>query len=202
MAIPHSVLNTLNTKQVGHEVIEADLQNKIAELRSQVNPCEQLAVMILLDAAGTKLQAIVPSTSILNLDALNEHTGKHVQPISSASTAQLLTAKGLDALPAIPDITGYETFVDSSLLDAQTVLMASGKQNTLLTLSQHAFSLLVKDCRPMALGIPVAELLGLTQDRNDDSNDIYTAIRNYTSLQIKKRLTDTLEIPPLSVSAQ
>jgi len=202
VAIPHCVLSTLNSKQISHEIIAANLQSKIAELHSRKCADEQLAVMILLNAADTKLQAIVSSTSILNLDALNDYTGKYVQPLSKDSTLQLLTANGMEALPAIPDITGYETVVDAALLDAKTVLMSSGEQDSLLSLSQHDFTLLVKDCHSMTLGIAVAELPELVNHRNNDSNDIYAAIRNYTSLQIKKRLSDTLEIPPLSATAQ
>jgi len=202
VAVPHCILTALNAQQISHGIIEADLHNKIAELHSQNSSTELLAIMILLDAGDSKLQAIVPSSSILNLDALNEHTGQFVQPISSACTMQLQSAKGLDSLPAIPELTGYKTFVDSALLEAQSVLMASGSQGTLLALSQDDFALLITGCQTMAIGIPTAELPGLSHERSDDNNDIYTAIRNYTSLQIKKRLADTLEIPPLSSTAQ
>lgn len=202
MAIPHCVLSTLNAKQISHEIIEADLQKKIAELRLEKSTEKQLAVMILLETSDTKLQAIVSSTSILNLDLLNDYTDKHIQPVSSYSAKQLLATKGLDLLPAIPNVTGYKTFVDTTLFDAKTVIMTSGKQGTMLSLPQHDFKLLVNDCLPMTLGIPVSELPQQAFDNNNDSNDIDSAIRNYTSLQIKKRLADTLEIPPLSATAQ
>lgn len=202
MAIPHCVLSSLNAKQINYEVIETDLSSCIAEQHLQNSTDTQVAVMILLETADTKLQAIVSSTSILNLDALNDFTGQYVQPVSCSGNKELLVAKGLKTLPAVPGITIYKTFVDQTLLNAKTVLMASGKQDALLSLSQNDFALLISDCHTMTLGVAIAELPQQTHYRSNDSNDIDSAIRNYTSLQIKKRLADTLEIPPLSVTAQ
>ncbi|MEH6358006.1 MAG: HDOD domain-containing protein [Pseudomonadales bacterium] len=202
MAIPHCVLSSLNAKQINYEIIEADLPSSIAEQHQQKTTDQQIAVMVLLETADTKLQAIVSSTSILNLDALNDFTGQYVQPVSCKSNQELLVAKGLKTLPAVPDITIYKTFVDEALLGAKTILMSSGQQDTLLSLSQNDFALLIDDCHTMPLGIAIAGFAQQNHDRSNDSKDIDNAIRNYTSLQIKKRLSDTLEIPPLSATAQ
>lgn len=202
MIMPRSVLNALNSKQIAHHIAEADTKSKMAELRKRNND-EQMAIMVLLETAdGSKLQAILSTNSLLNLDALNGQTGQHVEALSNASLETLLASKGLETLPAIPEITGYVTYVDSQLLDAETLYIESGRKGSLITLTHSGFEVLTEHCHHLDVGISLFDLPPQSHDRSNDSADIYTAIRNYTSLQIKKRLADTLEIPPLSVTAQ
>lgn len=198
MTLPHCVLNALNSKQVTYQVIEADS----VELRNQADVDKPLAVMIVLDTPDTRIQAIVSSNTILNLDALNDHAPQQIQPLDSHNKAQLLNNNGLNELPAIPQITGYQTFVDSALFNAETVLISSGNQDSLIALSQRDFAVLTEGSLAVEIGVSIFALPGLSNCREKDSEDIYDAIRNYTSLQIKKRLQDTLEIPPLSATAQ
>ena len=126
MVVPHCVLEILNNQQITHQIVDGDELVKMALGTS--NNAEQLALMVPLNAAGSQLQAIVSSNSLLNLDALNEHTGAHVEAFSETALQQLLAAKGLETLPAIPDTTGYETFVDAQLLQAETIYIESGKK--------------------------------------------------------------------------
>lgn len=202
MAIPRCVLNALNSKQIAHDIAESDTQSKMTALRKR-NHDEQLAIMVLLEATdGSKLQAIISANSLLNLDALNDLTGQHVQALNDESIDALLAGKGLETLPAIPEITGYATYVDSRLLEAETFYIESGKKGALITLTNNGFEVLTENCHRLEVGISLFDLPPLSLNRNNDSADIYSAIRNYTSLQIKKRLADTLEIPPLSATAQ
>jgi len=201
VTLPHCVLSTLNAKHITPEVIEANSSITLDELQSQ-NNAQQLAIMIVLETTESRLQAIISSNSILNLDALNGHSLQQPRAIKADSKAQLLTSKALETLPAIPDVTGYDTFIDTELLKAETVFMASGKQGSMIALSQTDFATLMGDSQPLELGISIFDLPSLSTCREQDSGDIYNAIRNYTSLQIKKRLHDTLEIPPLSATAQ
>jgi len=202
VTLPHCVLNALNSKQAAYQVIEADSADKMAELRSQTGTNEQLALMVVLDTPDSRVQAIVSSNTILNLDALNDHIPERIQSLNPDNKAQLLNGNGLDELPAIPELTNYQTFVDSGLLNAETVLMPSGQQGGLIALSQNDFSTLIEGSQTIKLGISIFDLPSPSNCRKQDSDDIYDAIRNYTSLQIKKRLHETLEIPPLSATAQ
>lgn len=202
MAIPRCVLNALNSKQIAHDIAESDTQVKMTALRKR-NHDEQLAIMVLLVTTdGSKLQAIISANSLLNLDALNDQAGQHVQALDDESIDTLLAGKGLETLPAIPEITGYTTYVDSRLLEAETFYIESGKKGTLITITNNGFEVLTENCHRLEVGISLFDLPPLPLDRNNDSADIYSAIRNYTSLQIKKRLAETLEIPPLSATAQ
>ena len=198
MTLPHCVLNALNSKQVTYQVIEADG----VELRNQADANKPLAVMIVLDTPDTRIQAIVSSNTILNLDALSDHVPQQIQPLDTHNKAQLLNSNGLNELPAIPQITGYQTFVDSALFNAETVLISSGNQSSLIALPQSDFAVLIEGSLAVEIGVSIFALPGLSNCQEKDSEDIYDAIRNYTSLQIKKRLQDTLEIPPLSATAQ
>jgi len=195
-------LNILNSKQIAYQLIEAESADKMAELRTQTAAQEQFAVMVVLDTPDSRVQAIVSSDTILNLDALNDHIPERIQSLNPDNKAQLLNGNGLDELPAIPELTNYQTFVDSGLLKAETVLMPSGQQGGLIALSQNDFSTLIEGSQTIKLGISIFDLPSPSNCRKQDSDDIYDAIRNYTSLQIKKRLHETLEIPPLSATAQ
>jgi len=195
-------LNALNSKQITYQVIEANSKDKMAELRAQTDASEQMALMVVLDTPDARVQAIVSSNSILNLDALSDHIPQRIKPLNANSKFQLLNNNGLDELPAIPEVTGYQTFVDKNLLNAKTVLIASGNRGSLIVLSKNDFAMLIEDSQTVAIGVSICALPDLSNCRKKDSDDIYDAIRNYTSLQIKKRLHDTLEIPPLSATAQ
>jgi len=201
VTLPHCVLSTLNIKHITPEVIEPDSSINLDELHTQ-NSAQQLAVMIVLETTESRFQAIISSNSILNLDALNGLNQQQPRAINTDSKAQLLSSKALETLPAIPDVTGYDTFVDTELLKAETVFMASGKLGTMIALTQKDFATLIEGSQAIELGISIFDLPSPSNCRKQDSDDIYAAIRNYTSLQIKKRLHDTLEIPPLSATAQ
>lgn len=202
MSLPHCVLNDLNSKQAIYDIVEMDFSDKLAALRTDNNKAEQLALMVVLESADTRLQAIIPSNSILNLDALADATPSLIRPLSSDGRNKLLSGNGLDQLPAIPGITGYQTFVDNALSEAETVFISSGKQGSLIALTQKDFQALTDNSKSIDLGISIYDLPLPSRSRKQDDEDIYTAIRNYTSLQIKKRLHETLEIPPLSATAQ
>jgi len=201
VSLPHSVLSTLNVKHITPEIIDPDSSLNLDELQPQ-NNAQQLAIMIVLETSESRLQAIISSNSILNLDALNGQLQQQPRAIKADSKAQLLRSKALETLPAIPDVTGYDTFVDTELLNAETVFMASGKLGTMIALTQNDFATVTEDSQAIELGISIFDLPCPSSSRKQDNDDIYVAIRNYTSLQIKKRLHDTLEIPPLSATAQ
>lgn len=88
MTIPHCVSSSLNAKQINYEVIESDLSSCIAAQHLQKGKVNQIAIMIFLETVDTKLQAIVSSTSILNLDALNDFTGNmfNLYPVQANSS--------------------------------------------------------------------------------------------------------------------
>ncbi|MEZ5523575.1 MAG: HDOD domain-containing protein [Pseudomonadales bacterium] len=202
MTIPLCVLEILNNGQIAHEASEGDVEAKMTALRQRNND-QQLALMVLLENGdGDRMQAIISANAILNLDALNDFSSKQLKALNTESQTQLLVSKGLETLPAIPDVTGYPTLIDENLLNAKTLYLESGKRDTLITLTNSGFKTLTKDCQPAEIGISLFDLPPLSHNRETDCTDIYAAIRNYTSLQIKKRLADTLEIPPLSGTAK
>lgn len=174
----------------------------MAELRAPGSGSPQMAVMVVLTNSDNRLQAIVSSNSLINLDIIGDQTQQQIKGLCWRDREDLLNNLGLKELPAIPSLTGYQTFVDTQLLEAERVFLAAGDKENIIDVSQKDFAALIDGSEMLDFGVHIFDLPAPGNCRQQDSDDIYAAIRNYTSLQIQKRLHDTLEIPPLSATAK
>nr|WP_269783279.1 HDOD domain-containing protein [Marinibactrum halimedae] len=158
--------------------------------------------VLLQDQDGNKLQVVLPGNCLLDVQRLMQLTGRQLQAVKPAEVERFLTSKKLDGIPAIPNISGLETIIDTRLTKADAILMDTGKSPHLLKVEADALqSMLSDNAQTLDIASPI-EALETTPNKDDSEKNIFQAVTNFTQLRIKRRLEDTLELPPLPETAQ
>ncbi|KZY95817.1 hypothetical protein A3744_34095, partial [Oleiphilus sp. HI0073] len=170
--------------------------------RAGVKDEERVCLVLMSDALG-RAQVVYPADRIVNIDTLNRVMGRELKVIKQSDLQGLLDQYELRAIPAIPDITGIPPIVDSSLTEnnSEYAFLDVGEPDQLLKIKrsllndmlvkgqQNSFTRLISDIKRH-------------DEAEKDREEIVQAIEKFTSLRIKQRIEDTLELPPLPQSAQ
>ncbi len=158
-------------------------------------------VCILEDQIG-KVQVIFPATRLLDLGKLHVATARTLTPVKPEMLDQIRRGLNLQALPALPHVTGLDTYVDESLLSYESICMELSPDET-LEVPQNDFQSLVNNARigHYTADVPDMRLPG-DHWSDTDTVQINRAVRNLTELRIGKRLEETLDMPPMPETAQ
>lgn len=182
------------------EQIDGDLLT--SRIRRANTPSTQLARAFLLQTAQQKIQVISSANALCRLDIIADHIGEAVTPIPLGVEQQLVARDGFSALPAVPQVSKYQSHIDELLLSAQKIYLPCGFKDSFIVISGDDFKKLIHDTPLIKADVPLDQISISLDQQQYDSENLHNAIRNYTSLRIKKRLSETLEIPPLSITAQ
>lgn len=160
----------------------------------------QLAVRCVLvkDSLGVA-QCVLTTGSMLDLNSLQTHAQRkflpmsHLDIVKATRSRQLTLVTGSDSFYLLP------TFVDTSLAGkANLVIDAQGGSLGALRDTIHQQG---EHDRHLEFALPASQLRYDLPGAGEDSKRIQDSISNFTSLRIKQRLDETLEIPPLSATA-
>jgi len=165
-------------------------------------PTSQIMKMILMSDTLGRVQVIIPSDCMLDVDGLNQTVGRSLQALPDEDVTSLIERYSLKSLPAIPDITGLPAIIDSKVLEHDEIFLESDESNELIKLTKAAFSVSTKKAKVAEFAIPISGIDCNINRPSEDLEQINQAIEKFTSLRIKQRLEDTLELPPLPRSAQ
>jgi len=165
-------------------------------------PAKQIIKMILMKDALGRVQAIFPSDCMLDVDTLNRKVSRSLEALPNEDVSSIIESYSLKALPAIPDITGLPSIIDSRVLENDDIYVESDQTDQLIKLSKGAFAASIKKAKVAEFVVPIASISYNINSPGDDLEQINQAIEKFTSLRIKQRLEDTLELPPLPQSAQ
>ena len=156
---------------------------------------------ILEDDTG-RIQVIHPANRILDLNKMQAQTTRTFIPVNKAKVEQIRQSLNLEAIPALPQVTGLETFVDKALLKQDDIVMQLGKRNE-LHIGKDDFQTLVSSARvgDYCVDIPTVIIPG-EQWQSADRAHIHNAITNFTQKRINQRLEETLDMPPMPETAQ
>ena len=156
---------------------------------------------ILQDSHG-KLQALFPSGSLLNVDALRRLTNREVKPANPADIEDLCHKAQLEHVPTVPLALGIDTVIDEALLSAEELNLQTGDDQTVISIGATQFKQLIEGASTGDISISESQLAHSPLDDAEDVNQISQAVANFTQLRIKSRLEETLEFPPLPETAQ
>jgi len=162
---------------------------------------EQVVRMILLSDSIGKLQLLIPANCLIDLSRLCEMLGRNLQAVSSEETKALAQRYGTATLPALPALTGLPTLADSRLFKNSELYLETGVPNLYIKMSQDQFRQAISEVELEDFAEPctVSEVL---EQRERDENTIVQAVEKFTTLRIKQRLDQTLEIPPMPDTAE
>lgn len=185
-----------------------DLQNihyqisAMSETSDNTSPAEvHVRSIILKDGLG-KVLVLYPNDCLLSLGDLNQQLIRQLRLAIPDSVRPILERHQLDAIPGLPTLLGLPTVVDQRLMKAEKLHLHSGNDNLMLEVGQADFQQIIHDSTICDIAVPISTLTKTDENETDDQEQIFDAVRNFTSLRIKQRLEDTLELPPLPNTAQ
>lgn len=197
MSVPTSVLDLLEKQNVEFNVTTVDAQHKLTLVAGETGPC-LVKSMLVQDAKG-RVQVLMPADYILDLDAMFRQFGRRFEAVVAADIRPLINKQELSTIPAIPNWQGMPTFIESSLLKKDQLMLDSGNYGHVLELSQNQFGSMIKSAKTGNFGIKTPSL---SHDPSLDESQILSSIDRFTERRIRQRLDETLELPPLPETAQ
>lgn len=157
------------------------------------------AQLVVMTDGQQRLQCMIPANSLVDLQRLFQQTKRHYRALDSQSLKLLIDKLGPDLkhLPALPQATDFETWVDEQLLKPERVSLSLDGE-LLLEVSQQDFRKLIATSNIKAIATPLPELsIPIDHWQEADLKLVNNSVSRFTSMRIKQRLDETLDVPPL-----
>jgi len=168
---------------------------------SKVSP-EHLLRMILLKDREGMLQVVCRRQDMLDLEALNKAIGRDLRMMPRREQARVRQRAGLQELPALPSLTGWPTVIDRRVDQLDSVALSLAEQNLGVMMSAEDFQELTIKAVRHDIAVEVSSVPVNLDNPDADREQFHSALKKFTSLRIRQRLEDTLELPPLPETAQ
>ena len=203
MPVPASVQSLLQNQNVAYDIATTPFTDEDKRLIWHDQHLRNMSAaksLILQDDQG-RVQVIIAADRLLDLKAVNRQLGRELNATSREDIRKFCATHKLDSIPALPKLAGLQTLVDKSLMDRKELLLDSGSEEQLVRIDRSEFEQILEGATLCDISVPLAPLEA--EDFNtSDTDQILGAVRNFTQLRIKQRLEETLELPPLSDTAQ
>ena len=198
--IPAAVQKVFEQYQNSQEDTVGVLSDPEVVERQGIAP-QHIVKMVLMNDTLGRLQVIFPANCMLDVDLLNKTLGRSLVALPSDDLNSLMAQHSLTELPAIADITGLPAIVDTRISALTDIYVDAGESDKLIKLSKAFFDQSTAKAKSESFTVPLSNIPYNQGSPDNDITQINQAIEKFTTLRIKKRLEDTLEIPPLPQSA-
>lgn len=202
MPVPSSVQSLLNKQNVRYQVTDVPQhENDRALWHDQHLRTMSAAKSVILQDTKGRVQVIFAADRLLDLKAVNRQLGRQLHAVKPEDVHKFCVSHNLRSIPALPKLEGLLTLIDRSLVERSELLADSGDEQQLLRFSREEFQQIMDDATICDIAVPL-ESLEVDDASSSDTDQILGAVRNFTQLRVKQRLEETLELPPLSDTAQ
>lgn len=195
--IAHATLPDLLEKQLQRQAIAYQLR----PLHEAGAAGQCIEACLLSDSQGALL-TLIPSDHLLDLRRLSELSDRPLQPVRDKQLQQILTQYQLTYLPGLPMLVDAPCMIEQSLLNQPRVWLPAGLSGWCLELDNQALRALAASATAASFAVPLNSIHCSAEDPEQDSEDINTAVKNFTALRMRQRLEETIEVPPLPSTAQ
>lgn len=202
VSVPRSIEQVLSKNKIPYDVAQvADVSHKTEAQVKLLRPFNSAAAKV-LKGEGKRLFVIHSQDALIDIKCVNEQMQGEFTPLVGQPLMDLLAKFGgnVAKMPAIPMVTDMITLVDKNLLNAEHVFLESGMNDEYIKLDQNGFKQLIGDAHVSEFTTPLKPL-EVSSEPGQDRYEIEHSVSQFTELRIKKRLEDTLEFPPLPVTA-
>lgn len=201
MPVPTSVQSLLSSQNIQYAITTTPQHADETCWHEQHLRNSGAAKSIILQDGIGRVQVVIAADCLLDLAAVNRHLNRELRAAPTAELQQFFEKNQYQTMPALPQVAGLLTLVDSHLLEHDSLLLDSGNGEQLIHIQREAFEQTLKDAIVCDIATPLAALEQPEENRSD-AEDIQQAITHFTELRIRQRLEETLELPPLSDTAQ
>lgn len=195
--VPHSVLAILETQKVNYNVANFPTAKKLKLVEGGEKQC--LVKAIIMQDSGVNAQILIPADHIIDPDAMFRQFGRKFDPLACFELRELYESEALDSLPAIPNWQGMTTYIDSSLIKHDQLLLEAGAKDQFLEMTRDDFGLIITSAK---VGSFCTKAPVIPEDTSNDESQIQTSVQKFTEKRIRQRLDETLELPTLPETAQ
>lgn len=202
MPVPTSVETLLSSQNIAYDLAATSLGDKHPPFWYQQHLRQQGAArsILLQDDIG-RVQVVLGADRLLEIATVNRYLNRELRAAGPDALKQFCEANQFQSVPALPQVAGLLTLVDQQLLERDHLLLDSGNEAQLIRVHSQEFQHILKDAVVCDFTAPLAPLEA-DNSSADDIADITGAITNFTQLRVRQRLEETLELPPLSDTAQ
>jgi HD-like signal output (HDOD) protein/prolyl-tRNA editing enzyme YbaK/EbsC (Cys-tRNA(Pro) deacylase) len=202
MGLPKKVQAVLDEWNVEYRVSPITPITSQPTVSNMPRTPENSAQLSILEDEHGRIQVIFPAKNILDLNKLQALTSRQLTPCSQDKIDAIRRSLNLQSIPALPQVTGLETYVDKGLLDYDNISIEIS-EDQLLEIPKDAFQSLVESAHvgEYCASIPKIEL-PQQQWSQQDTPQIINAVQNFTTRRIHQRLEETLDMPPMPETAQ
>jgi HD-like signal output (HDOD) protein/prolyl-tRNA editing enzyme YbaK/EbsC (Cys-tRNA(Pro) deacylase) len=148
------------------------------------------------------VQVIIPSDCLLDLQQLNTQLQRDLQALPPHEIMHLQEQYQVSSLPAVPQaMAGVMTVADQRLLEHESVLLDSGTASVLVRVERDLLQQI--GGAQMRFGRFTVQLKDIASDASlSDEERFGRAVERFTGKRMQTRIAETLELPPLSETAQ
>lgn len=207
MAIPKQVQQCLDLQYLDYAITVDSEKHKEEDQQLEADyhtpkPSEIVHLIALQDSIG-KLQVMLPGDCLIDLTDICEQLGRNLQALSDDDEEIILQNLGTATLPSTPQLTGLPTIADNKLFDKSTLYLGAGIEGFYIKLTQEQFKRAINEVDIGSFSQSIPDSTQLKQPTNSsDEDQIVAAVEKFTTLRIKQRLEQTLEIPPMPDTAE
>ena len=202
MTLPSKVQKVLDDWNVDYTLAENAPLSATSSVFNMAGISENTAQISILEDDIGRIQVIYPASHILDLNKLASATSRQLTPLDRDKVKQIQQGLNLEAIPALPQVTGLDTYVDESLLKLTSIEMSLNDSEQ-LQIPMSDFQTLVSSARigNYCSVVPNSTIPGAQWEQSDVSQ-INHVVSNFTQLRIHQRLEETLDMPPMPETAQ
>ena len=190
-------------ESIASSVLPDDLPPALTSRRVPRNraTARQLVRSSLLEAAnGVRYLFAFPANCLLDMKLYPDYTA-----ISPDAKQALLKRKKIQSVPALPEVIDYDLVIDNRCFDNDIIFTESGDPAWLLEFTREEYKALAEafsnSTRVDSFSIPLVSVRPNMTAVEQDETEIRAAIETITSRRIRTRLAESIEIPPLPLSA-
>ena len=117
MTIPATVLKVLDDWQVDYQLTDDEDTFQLMQGNPMTEYSSKLARVIFLKDSIGKVQVVIPSNRILDLNRLSQQCGRQFSALGADALNRLRNKFGIEDFPALPQVTKIDSMVDEHLLE-------------------------------------------------------------------------------------
>jgi HD-like signal output (HDOD) protein/prolyl-tRNA editing enzyme YbaK/EbsC (Cys-tRNA(Pro) deacylase) len=199
VSVPSNIARLLEDNEVPYSVTEVTRSESQGVV--QLKAYNTTRATVLSASGNNKLIAITRSDTLLDIKAINELFGAEYKPVTGDALNSFLESSGTNAIPALPGMNNLPTVVDEGLLEYDSVYVDIGVGNQFIQLEKKNFQQLLGETKVAHIVMPLSNL-EIPVNAENDRKDIEYSVSLFTERRIKDRLEETLEFPPLPITAE
>lgn len=187
--------------QVAYSLTEIASGPKALSDVIELKPYHAARATVLKNEADEEVIAITCTDTLLDINKVDSALGSKHKALTGTKLENFMAKYGVDTIPALPAFNDIPTIVDQGLLEVDTVYLGTGVDSQYIKLAQPDFRQLLGDITINTIGTSISKL-EVPVNPDQDRDDIEYSVSLFTERRIRQRLEETLEFPPLPITAE